>query len=200
MSRQLPPRPNLEHLKNQAKDLLDELKQTDPLAQLADALHAVAGAYGFASWPKLKAHVQSTSGDLNRQSPFVGEWIADWSRSKRHPLDTSRQTTLRFDVIGDTVTIVDLQIDADGREQRGENVVEADGIEYLSDPGGFAVRAHWGGPRVLDVDMTKKGHSVGRVTYRVSDDNRTLTVGAVAEPHDRYPASEQLVVFDRATA
>jgi hypothetical protein len=44
MSRQLPPRPNLEHLKKQAKDLLDELKRTNSHAQLADALHAVAGA------------------------------------------------------------------------------------------------------------------------------------------------------------
>lgn len=200
MSRQLPPRPNIEHLKNQAKGLLDELKRTNPQAQLADALHAVAGAYGFASWPKLKAHVQSIAGTMNRDHPFVGEWIADLSRSKRHPLDTSQRTTLRFAVTEDTVTIVDMQVDADGRELRSENVVEADGAEYVSSPGGFAVRARWVGPRVLDVAMAKDGHSVACVTYTVSDDSRRLTVAAVADAHDQYPSSEQLVVFDRATA
>ena len=50
----LPVQPNLEHLKNQAKDLHAKLLQDDPAAQLADAQHALAREYGFASWPKLK--------------------------------------------------------------------------------------------------------------------------------------------------
>jgi hypothetical protein len=144
--------------------------------------------------------VQSSAGTVTRDNPFVGEWIADLSRSKRHPLDTSQRTTLRFAVTEDTVTIVDMHIDADGRERRSENVVEADGAAYFSSPGGFAVRARWAGPRVLDVAMAKDGHSVGCVTYTVSDDNRMLTLAAVADAHDQYPASEQRVVFDRASA
>jgi hypothetical protein len=59
MSRDLPPRPDLAHLKKQAKALLRELRQRDAHASLADALHALARDYGFASWPKLKAHVES---------------------------------------------------------------------------------------------------------------------------------------------
>ena len=59
MSRDLPPRPDLEHLKKQAKALLRELRRRDANASLADALHALARDYGFASWPKLKAHVES---------------------------------------------------------------------------------------------------------------------------------------------
>jgi hypothetical protein len=59
MSRSLPPRPNLEHLKNQAKDRLLELQQRAPQSTLADALHAVAQEYGFKTWPELKAHVES---------------------------------------------------------------------------------------------------------------------------------------------
>src|SRR5262249_15271947 len=58
MSRDLPARPNLEHLRKQAKDLLSELQQRDPALQLADAQHAIAREYGFARWPKLKAHVE----------------------------------------------------------------------------------------------------------------------------------------------
>ena len=51
--RSLPDRPNLRHLKDQAKNLL----KTGGLKSLADAQFQVARLYGFASWPKLKAHV-----------------------------------------------------------------------------------------------------------------------------------------------
>jgi len=51
----LPDRPNLRHLRDQAKDLLGAGKA----ASLADAQFQIACLYGFASWPKLKAHVES---------------------------------------------------------------------------------------------------------------------------------------------
>lgn len=54
MSRELPENPNLEHLKKQAKQLL----RTMPGAKLADAQHVVANDYGFATWAKLKLHVE----------------------------------------------------------------------------------------------------------------------------------------------
>lgn len=58
MSRELPRRPSLDHLKKQAKELLRELRLREPRAALTDAQHALAREYGFASWPKLKAHVE----------------------------------------------------------------------------------------------------------------------------------------------
>jgi len=57
MSRDLPPNPNLEHLKKQAKALLDAAQQQNANATLADAQHVLAREYGFLSWPKLKAHI-----------------------------------------------------------------------------------------------------------------------------------------------
>lgn len=59
MSRNLPESPNLEHLKKQAKVRLRRLQQRKPEAKLSEAQHAVAGEYGFASWTRLKAHVES---------------------------------------------------------------------------------------------------------------------------------------------
>ena len=59
MSRVLPDRPDLDHLKKQARRLLNTLRHSDPSLQLADALHTLAREYGFASWPMLKAHVES---------------------------------------------------------------------------------------------------------------------------------------------
>jgi hypothetical protein len=53
--RELPERPDLRHLKDQAKDLL----RAGGAASLARAQFQVARQYGFASWPKLKAHVES---------------------------------------------------------------------------------------------------------------------------------------------
>jgi len=53
--RALPDRPNLRHLKDQAKDLLEAGAATS----VTDAQLKIARLYGFASWPKLKAHVDS---------------------------------------------------------------------------------------------------------------------------------------------
>ena len=55
MSRELPEKPNLAYLKKEAKELLRSTQQ----GKLADAQHALAGQYGFASWAKLKTHVES---------------------------------------------------------------------------------------------------------------------------------------------
>ena len=54
-SRPLPDRPNLRHLKDQAKDLL----KAGAAASITDAQFKIARLYGFASWPKLKAHIDS---------------------------------------------------------------------------------------------------------------------------------------------
>lgn len=53
--RSLPDRPNLGHLKDQAKDLLT----SGGSESLSEARFKIARSYGFASWPKLKAHVDS---------------------------------------------------------------------------------------------------------------------------------------------
>ncbi len=54
-SRPLPERPNLRHLKNQAKDLL----KAGEAESLTSAQFKIARLYGFANWPKLKEHVDS---------------------------------------------------------------------------------------------------------------------------------------------
>jgi ankyrin repeat protein len=60
----LPDRPNLRHLKDQAKDLL----KSGGAKSLTDAQFKIARQYGFASWPKLKEHVESLEeiGQLKR--------------------------------------------------------------------------------------------------------------------------------------
>jgi ankyrin repeat protein len=63
-ARPLPDRPNLRHLKDQAKDLV----KAGGATSTADALFKIARDYGFASWPKLKTFVDSLGeiGQLKR--------------------------------------------------------------------------------------------------------------------------------------
>ncbi len=87
----LPARPNLEHLRSQAKTLLEQLKDGDTSAarafidhlpkagkmtaaaarragfRLADAQSVIARQNGFASWPALSRHVEQLRG-------LEGEW------------------------------------------------------------------------------------------------------------------------------
>jgi hypothetical protein len=53
--RPLPDRPNLRHLKDQAKDLV----KAGTATSITDAQLQIARLYGFPSWPKLKAHVDA---------------------------------------------------------------------------------------------------------------------------------------------
>lgn len=77
MPRELPARPNLEHLRRQARALHRQLRRRDSgaierfhaiepdgdpaTAPLTQAQHVIAREYGFASWPRLRAHVLATT-------------------------------------------------------------------------------------------------------------------------------------------
>ncbi len=55
----LPDAANHEWLRKHAKHRLQELRETNPAAKLADAQFDVAKQYGFSSWRALKAHLDS---------------------------------------------------------------------------------------------------------------------------------------------
>ena len=187
MSRDLPARPNLEHLKNQAKDLLPELQRQDPSAQLADAQHALARDYGFASWPKLKTHVESLPAPA--LNPFVGTWKANLARSKRHTANEFQAATINFDVSGDTVTITDGCVEADGKKLHGRNTLKVDGQEHATDRAGYVMVAKWRGSHIMETVATKDGEVVGRGTYEVSPDGMTMTVSD--------GSGDQLIVLEK---
>jgi ankyrin repeat protein len=54
----LPSHPNLNWLKNRAKEKLQQLRALQPTARLAQAQLAIARAYGFPSWRELKQRVE----------------------------------------------------------------------------------------------------------------------------------------------
>lgn len=191
MSRQLPARPNLDHLKNQAKDLLQSAKALHLDWQLADAQFALARSYGFSSWPALKAHVDAVvdaaTGDV---SPMTGTWVADVAASRRHPAMLFRSASLEVKISGARVTMTQILVDAEGKHAGGAMTIEADGVVRQPDGGGAAhtLTARWLDARTLEVIDRMDGRDVGRGHYAVSADGRRLTVAT----------AEQELVFDRA--
>ena len=79
MSPELPARPNLEHLRNEAKQRLETLRRDEPAAKLTDAQLLVARAYGFASWRQLKVSVDART----RQRVFEAARIGDLDAVRR---------------------------------------------------------------------------------------------------------------------
>jgi ATP-dependent Clp protease ATP-binding subunit ClpC len=73
VSRKLPEFPNLEYLRKQAKALLRELQQQNPKARLTQAQLSIARKYGYPSWTKLKAHIETLP---RPASVAVGEAVA----------------------------------------------------------------------------------------------------------------------------
>jgi hypothetical protein len=190
MSRHLPPRPNLEFLRNQAKERLPSLQQQNDSARLADAQHAIALEYGFTNWASLKAHVDA----LTQKSPFAGTWSLQ-STSHLRPDDPFKRATLAFDV-AEAVTITDVVVDASGREERGVHAILADGKPHASKHG-YALTARWRGAYMLEIVTQRDGHVVGRMVYEVSRDLNRLTLSAAGVAHAGYPSVEQLSFFNR---
>jgi ankyrin repeat protein len=85
--RSLPARPNLEHLKNEAKQRLKSLRAVHPDTRLAAAQLAVARDYGFASWRQLKAHVDRLAPAGERKRIFAAARAGDVDTVRRAFLD-----------------------------------------------------------------------------------------------------------------
>lgn len=71
----LPAKPNLNWLKNRAKEKLEQLRALQPTVRLAQAQLAVAREYGFPSWKKLKERVDRLAAQaaLSPAKPLFSE-------------------------------------------------------------------------------------------------------------------------------
>jgi hypothetical protein len=79
---ELPERPNLRHLRDQAKELV----RTGDVSTLAEAQLRIAQQYGFPSWPKLKAQVEARErASQLKQAIGTGEVAAVEKLLAAHP-------------------------------------------------------------------------------------------------------------------
>jgi Ser/Thr protein kinase RdoA (MazF antagonist) len=102
----LPDNPNLDHLRQQAKDLLAGLRDSEPTAKLSDAQAALAERYGFRTWTELKAEVDRRRGHADVADPVLARAIAaryglgkvvSPMRALARPDETGRQWSLETD-------------------------------------------------------------------------------------------------------
>ena len=170
MSRQLPPTPNFDHLKKQAKELLAELLPQHLDLRLADAQRRLARDYGFPSWAALKAHVLDVPGRA-----LTGTWQVNLSRSRQSAANLFRDATLQLSVANGSVTIADAVVDESGRTDRNSNTLAVDGRPH-GQQYGYAVTARWISPRHLQAALTKDGEPRGHVDYEVAENGRTMTL------------------------
>src|SRR4029450_6307377 len=94
VAKKLPARPNLEHLRGQAKTLLTTLKRRHKGARLADAQLDVARDWGFKSWPALTRHVEQLRA-------LEGEWRFTGLEIEGTPVPPATLTQSRILIDGD---------------------------------------------------------------------------------------------------
>lgn len=164
MSRTLPERASLEFLTKQAKDFLHDAKAGDAIARerlrawgppdaaerpkLADCQHALAREYGFASWPKLRAHVETLAA-TDPMEAFAAALKSRQAGPVAEVLNRFPSLKARLDepvlggAFGATPLIVAVQ-------QANRDLVEL----LLASGAGINQRSHWwaGGFHVLEDD------------------------------------------------
>ena len=130
-------------------------------------------------------------------NPFLGTWVANLEKSRRHADHQFQSATLTFEISGSAVTLTHAGVNMAGKAESGTTTLHADGVPRPV-PEAPAVTAvtNWVGTQVLATEAQKDGRSVGSATYVVSDDGSTLTA-TVAGIDAAGNAFDQVIVFDR---
>jgi hypothetical protein len=131
-------------------------------------------------------------------SIFVGTWIANIEKSRRHVNHQFHSATLSFDISGDEITLTHAGVNASGKQESGKTVLRADGQEHEVSPlaPGVGAATQWRGAHVLETVARKDGKVVGEGRYEVSNDGKTLTA-TIAGIDGAGARFEQVIVFDR---
>ena len=128
--------------------------------------------------------------------PLAGSWIANIPESRRHPNHQFESATMRFEIDGVMVSLVYGGVNAQGRQEQGTQRLHADGQERVVPESADTTAICTLDARALHALGRKNGLDVGRSSYCVSDDGRTMT--ATVTGIDAAGRSfDQVIVFDR---
>jgi hypothetical protein len=131
---------------------------------------------------------------------LAGTWIANVEQSQRDPNHQFSRATMHFAIAGDLVTLTYGGINASGRHERAGQTIHADGHEHAVPEASGIVTFSTLGARELKSVGLKDGTEIGRASYEVSEDGRTMTA-TVSGIDANGKTFEQMIVFDReATA
>jgi hypothetical protein len=131
-------------------------------------------------------------------NPFSGTRIANIEKSRRHTNHQFQSATLSFEIAGDDVSLTHSGVNVSGKRESGTTVLHPNGREHHVSPQapGVVVVTRWVGTHVLESEAKKDGRGVGKGTYEVSEDGRTLTATVAGTDAAGLPF-EQAIVFDR---
>jgi hypothetical protein len=166
-------------------------------AEVAGAALIIVGG-GLRSRGARGSEVVSVAVRRSDVSVFVGTWIANIEKSRRHANHQFQGATLNVAVSGEMVTLTHGGINASGKQESGTTVLRSDGQDHEVSPlaPGVMVATRWRGAHVLETVAKKDGQVVGDGTYEVSSDGKTLTA-TVAGTDGAGARFEQVIVFDR---
>jgi len=130
--------------------------------------------------------------------PFTGTWIANLAKSRRHENHQFQSLTMQFDVSGNAISLTHSGVNMSGKNESGTLMLQADGEERPASPQapGVMVVTRWIGTHGPETIGKRGADILGRGTYEVSADGRTLTAN-VAGIDGQGAAFEQQIVFDR---
>ncbi len=129
---------------------------------------------------------------------FTGTWIANLSKSQRHPNHLFESATLTIAVSGDTVTLTHAGVNMSGQPESGTTILRADGKEHPASEQSpeIVVVTRWLGSHILEMVAKQNGQVIGQGTYKVSSDGSTLTATVWGTDANGAPF-EQVIVSDR---
>jgi hypothetical protein len=117
-------------------------------------------------------------------------------KSQRDPRHQFSRATMRFEVVGDQVTLTYGGINASGRQEQGVQTIHADGHPHDVPEASGIVTISTLDARELKTVGLANGTQVGRATYEVSTDGRTMTA-TVSGVDANGKAFDQVIMFDR---
>lgn len=131
-------------------------------------------------------------------NPFLGTWIANIEKSRRHANHQFQSATLKFEISGDVLSLTHGGVNMAGKHESGTTVLKVDGLDHPVSPQapGVVVATRWVGAHLLEMVSKKDRHAVGSGSYEVSDDGITLTA-TVAGTDAAGARFEQVIVFER---
>jgi len=128
--------------------------------------------------------------------PLAATWIANLSKSRRDVNHQFQRASMRFEVTGNTVVLNFEGVNASSKNEGNTLNFQADDHAHpLPQDPGVTVTSTLG-PRTLTSAATKSGTVVGRSTYEVSEDGRTMSATVSGVDGSGRPF-DQVIVFDR---
>jgi hypothetical protein len=131
-------------------------------------------------------------------SAVTGHWIANIGKSRRHANHQFQSATLTIDITGSEVSLTHAGVNMSGKHESGHTVLNADRQPHPVSPQapGVVAVTQFVDARTLLTEASKDGRMLGRATYAVSEDGRTLTA-TVAGIDAAGKSFDQVIVFDR---